>query len=799
MQRGSENKRGTLGQKLPVVMASLVAIEAFVIMVGWWLESAPLVQPRSGWAPTQFNTAFGMLLGACGVLANESGRRRLAMSCSGGVLLLTTLSLVQYATDSSFGIDDLLARPFVTDATSHPGRISPNAGVCLAALAIAELVRASALSFRLAAAGVLSGMVAGWSLVTLMTYWLGLPANIGFRDLTEMAFPAALGILLLALTSLGAALRMHRQSFPGVHNPWLPSIVGSSFALASVALWAALIGQHEQALALQLRLSAELIERDLVSAVGRGFQALLEPTAPDFSRELFLEGPTVRAPHGLPEVPPGRPNSAEDTRRLVCAAERGQIWLGVRKGRETLWGRLDLAPPVRSVLGARRDLGYRIWLDDACLVEVRGGDGDGHLATLGRAEVSGHRLSIRVWSERSGHTTTHVIVLFLGLFLAVSVSFLVAEAQSARARKTELEAWVEGAPLALVLVDRDGRIVRTNHLALALFGESRSAVDGTDLEAWIPEASLAEQSAWRRRLTATDGTAGPGSHLIGERGYVELHRRDGGRVPLEMGVGAVAIAGREHLLCAATNIDERLRTAEALEQGARELTAANEELKRFSYVLSHDLRAPIRGMAMLADFIQQDDGEQLSEAGREHLALLRRRGAIALRMVEGLLDLARMERSSQEKENLDLGQLVRDAFELVSAPPDFRLVVDPSLPRVYAVRAALLQVLFNLLNNAVRHHTRSDGCVRVSADRDGRWMKVQVQDDGPGLTEEQRRQAFDVFRRFKSPPSVSQQEEGLGLGLALVKKRVELVKGRVQLRAASGGGLLVEFTWPLGF
>ncbi|HXS17685.1 MAG TPA: HAMP domain-containing sensor histidine kinase, partial [Polyangiaceae bacterium] len=351
-----------------------------------------------------------------------------------------------------------------------------------------------------------------------------------------------------------------------------------------------------------------------------------------------------------------------------------------------------------------------------------------------------------------------------------------------------------------------GYIVRANHWACQVLGAERPEVEGTAVESWMPSGDKEQLFAWRNALAHQTAP-----RLVGPRGYMDLQWRDGRRVPVELGIGPVSIAGRQYYLCAATNIEERLRSAAALEAGAQELALANEELRRYSSALSHDLRAPIRGMLLLANFIQEDDGEQLSEPSREHLGLLRRRGGMALRMVEGLLDLARMDRSSQEKERLDLAQLTEEAFELVGAPPGFQLTLHFSSIELSVVRAALLQVVFNLLNNAVGHHKAPNGSIQVHARlRDG-WATIAIEDDGPGIPDAQKDEAFGVFRRFAEPsqaPSTASNEEseksgngstpsgGIGLGLALVKKRVELVGGKVHLSDAPSGGLMVEFTWP---
>jgi signal transduction histidine kinase len=195
-------------------------------------------------------------------------------------------------------------------------------------------------------------------------------------------------------------------------------------------------------------------------------------------------------------------------------------------------------------------------------------------------------------------------------------------------------------------------------------------------------------------------------------------------------------------------------------------------------------------MTTLASFIEEDDAESLGAESLEHLRLLRERGQMALRMVDGLLQLAR-QGANEQVEEVELGPLAQEAFELVGATGAFSLHLDAEVPAFRTSRAALLQVIFNLLANAVRHHDKEKGELSVEARLMGDEVEVRVSDDGPGIPDKFKSDVFAVFRKLKK------NDDGVGLGLSLVKKRVESAGGVIRLEDAVPRGLVAIFTWSL--
>jgi PAS domain S-box-containing protein len=233
------------------------------------------------------------------------------------------------------------------------------------------------------------------------------------------------------------------------------------------------------------------------------------------------------------------------------------------------------------------------------------------------------------------------------------------------------------------------------------------------------------------------------------------------------------------------------RKAEELARTARALEASNRELDQFAYVASHDLKAPLRGIANLSQWIEEDLGEGLPAESRAHLELMRGRVNRMEGLIDGILRYSRAGRVREKAEPVDVGALLDEVVDLL-APPEGTTVEAGPMPLLVAERLPLQQVLMNLVGNAVKYTRRPDARVEIRAEERGAFWEFAVRDNGSGIAPEYHDRIFGIFQTLQARDQV----EGTGIGLSLVKKLVESRGGTVRVESAEGEGAVFRFLWP---
>ncbi len=227
-------------------------------------------------------------------------------------------------------------------------------------------------------------------------------------------------------------------------------------------------------------------------------------------------------------------------------------------------------------------------------------------------------------------------------------------------------------------------------------------------------------------------------------------------------------------------------------QRTAELTRRIREMDNLSHVAAHDLKAPLRAIQHLATWIATDAAAVLPRASQAHLDKLQGRVQRMDKLLDDLQLYLRADRDERQVELVDLNRLVEEIGGLVLPEQGFTLQTPTPLPTLRTVRVPLETVLRNLINNAVKHHDRSQGRIQITGRDLGAMLELAVRDDGPGIPPEFHRRIFDLFQTLKPRDQV----EGSGMGLAIVKKIVESHSGQITVESTPGEGATFRFTWP---
>jgi PAS domain S-box-containing protein len=224
----------------------------------------------------------------------------------------------------------------------------------------------------------------------------------------------------------------------------------------------------------------------------------------------------------------------------------------------------------------------------------------------------------------------------------------------------------------------------------------------------------------------------------------------------------------------------------------QQLKERNEELDSFVHMVSHDLKAPLRAIANLSTWIEEELDDQIAEENQQHFLLLRQRIHRMDALIDGLLRYSQVGRRALESEIVDVAQLLSELIDSLSPPENFKIEFLSPLPTLTTKRILLSQVFANLLSNAIKHHDRADGRVEISVEDLGDRYKFSIADDGLGIPAgKDRERIFEIFHTLK-PDSTG---TNTGIGLAVVKKIVEGEGGQIWLDDQLNQGTCFHFTW----
>ncbi len=209
-------------------------------------------------------------------------------------------------------------------------------------------------------------------------------------------------------------------------------------------------------------------------------------------------------------------------------------------------------------------------------------------------------------------------------------------------------------------------------------------------------------------------------------------------------------------------------------------------------MVSHDLKAPLRGISSLADWLSTDYADKFDDKGKEQMRLLINRVHRMDGLIDGILLYSRVGRVKETKVAVDLGRLVPEVIDSLAPPATITVTIEDPLPTVMTEPTRIQQVFQNLLSNAIKYMDKSEGDIRISCSVENKQWKFSVSDNGPGIKQQHFEKIFQLFQTLAPRDRV----ESSGVGLALVKKIVEMYGGNVWVESTVGEGSTFFFTLP---
>ncbi|MEG3439794.1 PAS domain-containing protein [Pannus brasiliensis CCIBt3594] len=392
---------------------------------------------------------------------------------------------------------------------------------------------------------------------------------------------------------------------------------------------------------------------------------------------------------------------------------------------------------------------------------------------------------------------------------AIDITALKENEALARARATELEIFMETVPVP-VWIARDPlcRQMSANRAAYELIRQSPgSIVTATPADGKYPFSFKIQKNGADIPLDdlPMQRAGRTGQQVKEEFEFVfagdDIRYIFGNAVPIFDETDRV-----RGVIGAFLDLTERVETERRLQQQARQLEnlnahltrithllgQRNRELDRFAHVVSHDLKAPLRAIANLSVWIEEDLEEHLSGEVRQNMNLLRGRVYRLEALIDGLLAYSRIGRSEVRSEWVKVGELLDEVIDSLAVPPRLTVKIGPDLPTLWTKRVPLGQVFSNLIGNAIKHHDRAEGAIEIDSIDRGESIEFTVKDDGPGIAPEFHERIFGIFQTLQP----RDRQENTGIGLSIVKKILDTEGGKIWLDSREGEGATFHFTWP---
>lgn len=244
-----------------------------------------------------------------------------------------------------------------------------------------------------------------------------------------------------------------------------------------------------------------------------------------------------------------------------------------------------------------------------------------------------------------------------------------------------------------------------------------------------------------------------------------------------------------------SDITDRKNAEHKMAEYNRYLEKANRELDKFAYIVSHDLKAPLRAISSLSCWIEEEIGDGFTPETREHFSKIKGRVSRMEALINGILQYSKADRVKSPETQIHIGELIKETLSIYSMDKNISFDIPVDLPVMVAERMKIEQVFSNLINNAVKHNDKAKPEIKIRFEENPDYFVFSVEDNGPGIEPEYHEKVFVIFQTLKARDSF----ESTGVGLAIVKKIIDEAGGSIWIESEKGVYTRILFKWPREF
>lgn len=346
---------------------------------------------------------------------------------------------------------------------------------------------------------------------------------------------------------------------------------------------------------------------------------------------------------------------------------------------------------------------------------------------------------------------------------------------------TLIKHFIDQSTDAIEVADESGKIFFVNQKAANLLGIPVNNLIGSNI--YDLNDKMRSKKDWERICQSLKTN----KELIFKR--LQKFKNQEPRL-MESILNKIIINDKVYIIGVSRDITARQEAEKEKEELIEKLRAMNEELEDFAHIVSHDLKAPLRGIKTIGSWLLMDHLNNLDEDGKELVQLLDRRVERMYSLIEGILQYSKVGHNNSETQILDIKQVINEIIDDLEKPAHFSINITSNLPIITNDGTQIRQVFQNFITNAIKYNDKEKGLVEISCkDLETHW-EFCISDNGPGIQPKYHEKIFQIFQTLQKRDDF----ESTGIGLTIVSKIIKNNFGEIRIDSAQGKGAKFYFT-----